>query len=168
MRENREISWLLAVTESQPQGEGQGQNPEMNDHEKSHVPIVPTKLRNKAAKAGADGVEGRGATKGNLIGQNARRTQSRGSAPNALDRCGKQQSASTPTPSGRTGCGNSARPGLCGGHPATGVPTASDEKSPAYRSELLRSSGDSSPRSTAHTHPAAPAVPPARNDSQQP
>ena len=58
----------------------------MNDHEKSHAPIVPTKLRNKAAKAGADGVEGRGATKGNLIGQNARRTQSRGSAPNALDR----------------------------------------------------------------------------------
>jgi RNA-directed DNA polymerase len=58
----------------------------MNDHEKSHEPVVPTKLRNKAAKAGADGVEGRGATKGNLIGQNARRTQSRGSAPNALDR----------------------------------------------------------------------------------
>jgi hypothetical protein len=49
----------------------------MNDHEKSHVPVVPTKLRNKAAKVGADGVEGRGATKGNLIGQNARRTQSR-------------------------------------------------------------------------------------------
>ncbi len=58
----------------------------MNDHEKSHVLVVPTKLRNKAAKAGADGVEGRGATKGNLIGQNARRTQSRESAPNALDR----------------------------------------------------------------------------------
>lgn len=58
----------------------------MNDPEKSHAPVVPTKLRNKAAKAGADGVEGRGATKGNPMEQNARRTQSRGSAPNALDR----------------------------------------------------------------------------------
>ncbi|HVT45299.1 MAG TPA: reverse transcriptase domain-containing protein [Thermoanaerobaculia bacterium] len=58
----------------------------MNDREKSHAPIVPTKLRNKAAEAGADEVEGRGATTGNLIGQNARRTQSRGSAPNELDR----------------------------------------------------------------------------------
>lgn len=58
----------------------------MNDHEKSHAPVVPAKLRNKAGRAVADGVEGRGATKGNLIGQNARRTQSRESAPNALDR----------------------------------------------------------------------------------
>ena len=73
----------------------------MNDHEKSHVPVVPTKLRNKAVKAVADGVEGRGATKGNLIGQNARQPLSRESAPNALDRCGKQRSASTPTTLGK-------------------------------------------------------------------
>ena len=59
----------LLMGQTETQREGRGRNPEMNDREKSHGPVVPTKLRNKAAKAGADGVEGRGPTKGNLIGK---------------------------------------------------------------------------------------------------
>ncbi|HYK04359.1 MAG TPA: group II intron reverse transcriptase/maturase [Thermoanaerobaculia bacterium] len=58
----------------------------MNDHEKSHPPVVPAKHRNKAAGAVADGVEGRGGTKGNLAGQNTHRTQSRASVTSALGR----------------------------------------------------------------------------------
>lgn len=58
----------------------------MNDREKSHGPIVPAKLRNKAAEAAADGVEGRGPTKENPNGQNAGRTQSRVDAQSALER----------------------------------------------------------------------------------
>jgi retron-type reverse transcriptase len=58
----------------------------MNDREKSHGPVVPTKLRNKVGRATADGVEGRSPTKENPSGQNADRTQRRKNAPNALDR----------------------------------------------------------------------------------
>lgn len=58
----------------------------MNEREKSHGLVVPTKHRNKTAKAAADGAEGRSPTKENPNGQNADRTQSRGNAPNALDR----------------------------------------------------------------------------------
>src|SRR5712691_10246290 len=50
-RENREISWPLAADGgSEPQGEGQGRNPEMNGHEKSHGRVVPTKPGNKTAR----------------------------------------------------------------------------------------------------------------------
>lgn len=58
----------------------------MNEHQKSHTPVVPAKHRNKAAEAGADGVEGRGVTKRNPEGQNTHRTQSRASVTSALDR----------------------------------------------------------------------------------
>jgi group II intron reverse transcriptase/maturase len=58
----------------------------MNDREKSHGPIVPARLRNKAAEAAADGVEGRGPTKEKPNGQNADRTQSRADAQSALER----------------------------------------------------------------------------------
>ena len=76
----------LLMGQTETQREGRGRNPEMNDREKSHGPVVPTKLRNKAAKAGADGVEGRGPTKENPNGQNADRTQGRGNAQSALER----------------------------------------------------------------------------------
>ena len=58
----------------------------MNDREKSHGLVVPTKPRNKTAKAAADGAEGRSPTKENPNGQNADRTQRRSNAPNALER----------------------------------------------------------------------------------
>ncbi len=58
----------------------------MNEHGKSDRPVVPGKLPNKAGQPVAEGVEGRGLAKGNSGEQNAPRTQSRISAPSALDR----------------------------------------------------------------------------------
>jgi len=74
------------MEQSEPRREGQGRKPEMNDREKSHGLVVPAKLRNKAAKAAADGVEGRSPTEENPNGQNADRTQGRATGQNALDR----------------------------------------------------------------------------------
>ncbi len=59
----------------------------MHGREKSDRSVVPKKRPNKAAgAAAAEVVEGRGRGKGNAGQQNARRTQCRASAPNALDR----------------------------------------------------------------------------------
>jgi len=59
----------------------------MNERGKSDGPVVPAKSPNKAAKAVAEAVEGRGPTKGNTNQQNASRTQSRiHGVSSALDR----------------------------------------------------------------------------------
>ncbi len=58
----------------------------MNEHGKSDRPVVPEKSPNKTGKLDAEGMEGRGLTKGNLPQQNATRTPSRIVAPNALER----------------------------------------------------------------------------------
>ena len=49
----------------------------MNERGKSDRPVVPMKFPNKAGQPAAEGMEGRGLTKGNLQQQNASRTQSR-------------------------------------------------------------------------------------------
>ena len=53
---------------------------------KSDSPIVPGKPANKAWGRAAEPVEERGLTKGNPLGQNALRTQSRAGAPSAFER----------------------------------------------------------------------------------
>jgi len=59
----------------------------MDDEGKSDRLVVPTKRPNKAATAAAEGVEGRGLTKGNMVERNAARTQRRKlAAPSELDR----------------------------------------------------------------------------------
>ncbi len=58
----------------------------MNEHGKSDRPVVPAKFSNKAGQPVAEGMEGRGLTKGNPLEQNASRTQSRSNAPSALER----------------------------------------------------------------------------------
>jgi RNA-directed DNA polymerase len=58
----------------------------MNERGKSDRPVVPVKFLNKAGQPVAEGMEGRGLTKGNLQQQNASRTQSRSNAPSALER----------------------------------------------------------------------------------
>src|SRR5713226_245800 len=58
----------------------------MHGHGQSDSPEVPAKSPNNAGRPAAEGMEGRGLAKGNSGQQNARRTQSRGSAPSALDR----------------------------------------------------------------------------------
>src|ERR1039457_6870200 len=58
----------------------------MNERGKSDRPVVPVKSSNKAVQTAAEGMEGRGLTKGNPPQQNASRTQSRTNAPRALER----------------------------------------------------------------------------------
>ena len=58
----------------------------MNEHGKSDRSVVPVKSPNKAGQPAAEGMEGRGLTKGNLPQQNASRTPSRTDAPSALER----------------------------------------------------------------------------------
>ena len=58
----------------------------MHGQGKSDGPVVPTKSPNNADDSAAEAVEGRGLAKGNTDQQNASRTQSRTSAPSALDR----------------------------------------------------------------------------------
>jgi len=60
--------------------------PTMNEHGKSDRPVVPEKSPNKTRQLEAEGMEGRGLTKGNSPQQNASRTLSRTGAPNALER----------------------------------------------------------------------------------
>jgi len=58
----------------------------MNGPEKSDGLVVPTKLPNDAGSPAKEAAEGRSPAKGNTGGRNAPRTQSRTSAPSALDR----------------------------------------------------------------------------------
>ncbi len=58
----------------------------MNDRRKSDSSVLPTKSPNKTRQLAAEVTEGRELTKGNASQQNAHRTQSRESAPSALDR----------------------------------------------------------------------------------
>ncbi len=57
----------------------------MDGRGKSDIPIVPGKPSNKVERSAAEVVEGRGVTKGNLLEQNALRTQSRAGASSALE-----------------------------------------------------------------------------------
>ncbi len=58
----------------------------MNERGKSDRPVVPGKSSNKAGQPAAEGMEGRGLTKGNPQQQNASRTPRRSDAPSALER----------------------------------------------------------------------------------
>src|SRR5437667_4372817 len=53
---------------------------------KSDRPTVPGKSPNNARQPAAEGMEGKGLAKGNLLEQNASRTPSRKDAPSALER----------------------------------------------------------------------------------
>jgi group II intron reverse transcriptase/maturase len=58
----------------------------MNGYRKSDSFIIPKKLPNKGPKGAAEAMEGRKLTKGNLLEQNALRTQGREGVPSALER----------------------------------------------------------------------------------
>jgi len=66
--------------------EVRGRTPMMNERGKSDRPVVPVKSSNKIGQPAAEGMEGRGLTKGNPQQQNASRTPSRNGAPSALER----------------------------------------------------------------------------------
>ena len=85
---NREIPRLpFGRGSRRPHGEVQERKPMMDGRGKSDSPILPGKSPNKAPQGAAEGMEGRGLAKGNLLEQNALRTQGRRMcAPSALER----------------------------------------------------------------------------------
>src|SRR5713226_4325593 len=68
-----------------PRREVYGHTPTMNGPGQSDRPVVPTKSPNNAGQPVAEGMEGRGLAKGNLLQQNASRTPCRTDAPSALE-----------------------------------------------------------------------------------
>jgi len=84
LRENREVScspvWLIAGRAAQ---QGQGRNPEMNEHEKSDSPVLPTSPPNKVTRVAASGEEGLPREHGQ---HNTSRTQFRARRVKWLDR----------------------------------------------------------------------------------
>jgi RNA-directed DNA polymerase len=57
----------------------------MNERGKSDRPVIPEKSSNNAGQPAAEGMEGRGLTKGNPLEQNTSRTLSRSDVPSALE-----------------------------------------------------------------------------------
>ena len=87
LRENREILMSPAHDGGAGRvGKVKSQTPTTHGLGKSDRSVVPTKSSNKAGMPAAEAVEGRDLAKGNTAEQNAPRTQSRTSAPSALDR----------------------------------------------------------------------------------
>jgi len=93
----------------------------MNGPEKSDSAIRAVKPANKAASAAAEWAEQRAGTKGNTGQPHTRRTQSRDSVSQGLDRVRR---VCRQTPEVGAVCPNWARTDLCGGCPVTGIPTA--------------------------------------------
>jgi hypothetical protein len=85
----------------------------MHGHEKSDLAIVAGKPTNNAERSAAELVERRAGTKGNAGQQSTRRTQSRISVSQALERI--RQVACRHTPEVGAVCGKAARTVLCGG-----------------------------------------------------
>jgi len=95
----------------------------MHDHEKSDPAIVAVKSPNKTGEPAAEAMERRAGAEENASQQHAPDTEP-----------GKRVTDAGPRTDGRkvlpsisevgAGCGKPARPDLCGGRPATDVPTA--------------------------------------------
>jgi len=83
----------------------------MNGPEKSDPAIVAVKPTNKAVLSAAELVEPRAGTKGNVGQQSTRRTQSRVSVSQALERIRRPTAV---TPEVGAVCGKAARTDLCG------------------------------------------------------
>jgi hypothetical protein len=87
---NWEISGLTAwLSRSGPHPEDEESKPMMHGREKSDPSIVAVKLANKTGQPEAESVERREGAKGNTGEQHMRRTQSRESVPQELDRVRK-------------------------------------------------------------------------------
>src|SRR5438445_903804 len=106
----------------------------MHGHEKSDSAIVAGKPTNKAVSTAAEPVERRVEAKGNARQQSTRRTQSRVSVLQALERI--RQAVTKPlcrhTPKVGAVCPNWARTDLCGGRSVMSVPTADHSGLSAY------------------------------------
>jgi hypothetical protein len=145
----------------------------MHGHGKSDEAIVAMKPANKAEQSAAELVERRAEAKGNASQQSTRRTPSRESVTQALERIrqvAKAWSLAKPairrhSPKVGAVCGKAARTVLCGGRSAMSVPTATCAR------KLARSAG-ASPARVGRSEPpggeccASPAATPAAKRTQ--
>jgi hypothetical protein len=93
----------------------------MYELEESDSAMRAKKPANKAGQPVAEWAEQRAGTKGNTGQPHTRRTQSRDSVSQGLDRV---RHVCRQTPEVGAVCPNWARTDLCGGCPVTGIPTA--------------------------------------------
>src|SRR5438132_12748233 len=96
----------------------------MHGHEKSDSAIVAGKPTNKAVSTAAEPVERRAEAKGNASQQSTRRTQSRVSVSQALERIRQAVTKTLCRHAPKVGavCPNWARTDLCGGRSVMSVP----------------------------------------------
>src|ERR1700686_4757857 len=125
MHENRETSETPAVQLGRRSaGESTGHTARMHVSEEEHCGIVPMNHSNKDGIASAESEEGRLRLKENTFPFDTYPTQ-RGTARVPGGRvCGQAMSLAAIHLREEPDALMSARPGLCGGHRATGVPTA--------------------------------------------
>ncbi len=125
MHENRETSETSAVQPgSRSAGEGSGRTARMHVFEESHCGIVPMNHSNKGVIAG-------GEWGGKAVAQGERSfiwhapdTERDCACPTGGRACGQAVSLAANHLREEPDALMSARPGLCGGHRVTGVPTA--------------------------------------------
>jgi len=125
MHENRETSEMPAMSVSRrTAGEGLGRTARVLVPEESHRGIVPMKHSNKDEILSAESAEGRLRLKENAHSPDTFPTLSGIMRVLRVDECAARLCLAAIYPREEPDALMSARPDLCGGHWATGVPTA--------------------------------------------
>src|SRR5215470_10234159 len=138
MHENRETSEMPAVSVSRrTAGEGLGRTARMLVSEESHHGIVPMKHSNQDGTWSAESAEGRLRLKENALSSDTYPTLSGTARVLRVDECADSLCMASIYPREEPDALISARPDLCGGHWATGVPTAINNNERASRSACV-------------------------------
>ena len=125
MHENRETSETPAVEpDSRSAGEGLGHTARMYVCEGSHCGIVPMNHSNNDRTSSAESEEGRLRLKENTFPFDTYPTQRGTARVPRVGECADKLCLAAIYPREEPDALMSARPALCGGHRATGVPTA--------------------------------------------
>ena len=125
MHENRETSETPAVKpDSRSAGEGSGRTARVFVSEESHRGIVPMKHSNKDGTLSAESAEGRLRLKENTFPLDTYPTQRGTARVPRVGECADMLCLAAMYPREEPDALTSARPDLCGGRRATGVPTA--------------------------------------------
>jgi hypothetical protein len=105
-------------------GEGLGRTARVYVSEESHRGIVPMKHSNKDGTLSAESAEGRLRLKENALSPDTHPTQRGTERVPRVDECADTRCLAAISLREEPDALTSARPDLCGGHRATGVPTA--------------------------------------------
>ena len=105
-------------------GEGDGRTARVYVSEESHRGILPMKHSNKDGTLSAESAEGRPRLKENALHLTRTRLSAGLSVSHGVSECADRLCLAAIYPREEPDALRSARPDLCGGHRATGVPTA--------------------------------------------